>query len=89
MDDATFVAFLSRYAQELKGEPLTAAEMKELVDAFNSEQGSAGERAQAAAEKVIRRRRQDELRKSANIDNTLRLLQDLQQAAKQWQAAKK
>lgn len=89
MDNQQFAVQLIRYAEGLKRSPLTQAESRRIIEVFNASAGtSAFERARKAIEQVIGESiGQDELRKSANLDNTIRLLQDLQMASQRFQAS--
>ena len=91
MNDPEFLGYVYLYAEGVKEGPLTSDERAAIVERFNEAEGTAAERAQRAVEAAIgtRRYRIDEMRKSANLDNTLRLLADVQAAAQQWQATRK
>lgn len=89
MNDAQFIAKIYAYAEALKKSPLTQTEEDEILAHFNSEKGTAQERAIRAVRRALGLDvLKEEFRKSANLDNTARLLQDLQKAATQWQANK-
>jgi hypothetical protein len=89
VNDQEFLKHIYRYAESVKGAPLTQAERDRIVAEFNAADGDAPTRARIAVRQALGLRELvEELRKSANLDNTRRLLQDLQSAAQQWQAKK-
>ncbi len=90
MNDSEFLMHVYRYAEVLKGDALTDDERNIVVGEFNDLKGDAHSRALQAVRKALGIEHQlEELRKSANLDNTQRLLIDLQNAAAKWQASKK
>jgi hypothetical protein len=90
VDDNEFLNYIHRYAASLKGAPISSAEAQRIIAEFNALDGEAYERARKAVRTALGLNQLvEELRKSANLDNTRRLLLDLQNAAKQWQATKK
>lgn len=90
MTDAEFLTHVFSYAAMLKQSTLTDAERQAIINEFNSLSGDAHSRAQTAIRKVLNiGPLVEEIRKSANLDNTDRLLTDLQNAAAKWQASKK
>jgi hypothetical protein len=90
MTDHEFLDTIYRYGEALKGRPLTPTERQRILEEFNQATGDAHARAKLAVRKVLGAGSlYEEMRKSANLDNTQRLLADLERAAAQWQASKK
>jgi len=90
MDDAGFLKVVFRYAEAKNDGPLTKTQRDEIIAEFNRATGGAEKRALEAIRNVLKLNvLLEDLRKSANLDNTQRLLQDLQSAAAQWQATAK
>lgn len=90
MNDREFLDVIIHWATSLKQAPLTSFEKDQIVKEFNTSSGSNFERAQEAVNNVIRRRlTEDILSKSANLDNTKRLLDDVRSAASQWKPESK
>ncbi len=89
MNDQTFLDYVLRYAAAVKGSSISSEEQKAIISEFNSTSGDALGRAVDAIAKVLSQRiLAEELSKNLNLDNTERLLHDLQSAAAQWQSGK-
>ena len=89
MNDREFLDVIYRYAEYVKRAPLSQAERERIITEFNSAQGDPYTKAREAVRKVLGLSQLIEgMRKTADLDNTQRLLQDLMNAANQWQAAK-
>lgn len=90
MRDSDFLDYVYSYAENLNRGSLTQQQRDEIVSVFNRLEGDGYARARRAVRQVLGLNElTEELRKSANLDNSKRLLQDLQAAAQQWQAKKK
>jgi len=86
MADQQFLNAIYKLAEEIKKAPLTPQEKGAFVEAFNNEKGSAFDRAQKAINKIIGPQLQ--LEKSASLDNTNRIINDLKKEADKWQQSK-
>ena len=90
MTDKEFLDIIFKYATLVKGGQLTEDERKRIIAEFNQLQGNAYSRAQKAIRDVLEISiLLEDMRKNANLDNTQRLLADLQDAAVIWDASKK
>lgn len=90
MNDKDFLDVIYRYAEYVKRSDLTQFEREGIVTEFNAAQGDPYTKAREAVRKVLGVTQLiEEMRKTADLDNTQRLLQDLMNAATQWQAKKK
>lgn len=90
-EDEILINHMESYAAHLKKAQLTDVEKREIIRVFNEDRDpSTFKRAQRAVDSVVRNVvGLDRLEKSANFDNTQRLLEDLRQAAEAWAAKKK
>lgn len=90
MNDSEFMIRVYRYAAFLKKSNLTEQERDAIVIEFNKLEGNVESRAIRAVRIVLGLSNlTEEIRKSANLDNSRRLIQDLEAAAREWQAKKK
>lgn len=87
--DGAFISQIVKYAEHLKGAPLTNAETAAIVQKFNENtaESSTFNRVKLAIETVIPKS-PEKFEKFANLDNTQRLLEDLRRAAEAWAAKK-
>ncbi len=90
MEDREFLSVIYRWAASLKKAELTDDEKNQIIKEFNEASGTYYDRAQKAVNSVIRQHlTEDILSKSANLDNTKRLLNDVKNAASQWKPSSK
>lgn len=88
MSEQDFLKAIYDLAEKLKKSPLTSTEKEEIFKIFNSKEGSAFERAKESINEAIGSQVISE-RTLASVDDTKRLLKDLEVAARKWQQSKK
>lgn len=89
MNDQSFLLKMYEYAENLKGSKLSEQDKEQILTEFNKLTGPAESRAVKAVRSVLGfGKLTEEIRKSANLDNSRRLLQDLQASAREWQSKK-
>lgn len=82
---ADFLEKIYRYAESLKKSPLTQEEKDKILNEFYKLGSDPFTNAVESVHKVLRRSIvESDLTKSANLDNTRRLLSDIKDAASKW-----
>jgi len=89
MSDQNFLNSIYKVGEKLKGRPLTQSEKDKIVENFNSQEGSAYDRARNALSEVVDVSGKVILEKRSSVSDIDRVLSDLRNEAGKWQSSKK